>query len=350
VSELFTPQVPGLVAGTDICAGAAAGLTAAQCFNTVTHSNPNVTLAQFQSSIFGNIPACISGQCGTTIGGNPNLKPETATTYSFGFVLTPTFFRGFSVSADYFNITVNQGITVLPLPLILNSCAINADPTTCALINRDPNNGYALFGGLGAGGVIQTEVNASSIKTSGVDVNATYRTSFSDWHMGDWGSLSFNFTGTYVNHLITTFPGETYDCAGLFGLTCGTPTPKWRHQLRVSWTTPWNLTLSAAWRYLSSTALDFNTGQPALQIGVTDPVATDAHIPSFSYFDLSFQYKLRDRYTFRGGVNNVFDRTPPILDSNNFGISAPPFGNGNTYPQVYDPLGRVFFIGLTADF
>jgi outer membrane receptor protein involved in Fe transport len=350
VSELFTPQTPGLVAGSDLCAGPTPNLTAAQCFNTVTHSNPGVTLAQFSSSIYGNIPACISGQCGTTTGGNPNLKPETATTYSFGFVITPTFFRGFSVSADYFNITVNQGITVLPMTLIQQSCAVNADPVTCGLISRDPNDNFALFGGLGAGGVIQTEVNASSIKTSGVDVNATYRTSFSDWHMGDWGSLTFNFTGTYVHNLVTSFPGETYDCAGLYGTTCGTPTPKWRHQLRVSWTTPWNLTLSAAWRYLSPTSLDFNTNQTALQNGFTDINPTDAHIPAFSYFDLSFQYKLRDRYTFRGGVNNVFDRTPPILDSNSFGISAPVFGNANTYPQVFDPLGRVFFLGLTADF
>ena len=266
------------------------------------------------------------------------------------FVATPTFFRGFSVSADYFNITVNQGITVLPLNLILTSCAANNNPVTCALINRDANDNFALFGGLGAGGVIQTEVNASSIKTSGVDVNATYRTNFSDWHMGDWGSLTFNFTGTYVKNLITTFPGETYDCAGLFGTTCGTPTPKWRHQFRISWTSPWNLTLSAAWRYISPTALDFNTNQPALKGSIFDLAPTDQRIPAFSYFDLAFEYKLHDRYTFRGGVNNVFDRTPPLLDTNNFGISAPPFGNANTYPQVFDPLGRVFFIGLTADF
>jgi outer membrane receptor protein involved in Fe transport len=107
--------------------------------------------------------------------------------------------------------------------------------------------------------------------------------------------------------------------------------------------------MSLAWRYLAPTSLDFATSQPALA-GPLDPVSTDLHIPSFSYFDLSFQYKFRDRYTVRGGVNNIFDRTPPILDSNNFGISAPAFGNANTYPQVFDPLGRVLFVGLTADF
>jgi outer membrane receptor protein involved in Fe transport len=350
VNELFTPAAPGLVVGTDLCAGAAPQLPANQCYNTRGNANQGVSLATFTNTIYGQIPQCISGQCGTTTGGNANLKPERATTYSFGFVATPTFFRGFTVSADYFNITVDDGITVgLPLNLILTNCATTGNPVTCALINRDANDGYALFGGLGAGGVIQTSVNASSIKTSGVDVNATYRTSFSDWHMGDWGGLTFNFTGTYVHDLVTSFPGESYDCAGLYGTTCGTPTPKWRHQFRVSWNSPWNLTLSAAWRYISPTNLDINTKQPALE-GTFDPVATDAHIPAFSYFDVSFQYKFHNRYTVRGGVNNIFDRTPPLLDTNNFGISGPPFGNANTYPQVYDPLGRVFFIGLTADF
>ena len=61
-------------------------------------------------------------------------------------------------------------------------------------------------------------------------------------------------------------------------------------------------------------------------------------------------WRLKDHFGVRAGVNNVFDKQPPLLDANSFGISAPPFGNGNTYPQVYDPLGRVFFLGLTADF
>jgi outer membrane receptor protein involved in Fe transport len=350
VAELFAPAVPGLVVGTDPCAGPAPAFTAAQCFNTVVHSNPGVTAAQFASNFYGHITQCISGQCGTILGGNPNLKPETATTFSYGLVITPSFFRGFSVSVDYFNIKVDNGITTLPLNLILNSCALQNNPVTCALINRDPNDKLALFGGLGAGGVIQTNVNASSIRTSGIDVNADYRTSFSDWGMGDWGGLSLSFTGTYVHDLVTSFPGESYNCAGLFGVTCGTPTPKWRHQMRLNWTTPWNLTLSAAWRYISPTNLDLNSSQAPLQNGTFDNLPTDAHIPAFSYFDVSFQYKFRNRYTVRGGVNNIFDRTPPLLDTNNVGISGPAFGNANTYPQVFDPLGRTLFIGMTADF
>jgi hypothetical protein len=44
------------------------------------------------------------------------------------------------------------------------------------------------------------------------------------------------------------------------------------------------------------------------------------------------------------------DKDPPIVDSNNLGVSSPPFGNANTYPVVYDSLGREVFIALSTRF
>ena len=49
-------------------------------------------------------------------------------------------------------------------------------------------------------------------------------------------------------------------------------------------------------------------------------------------------------------MNNIFDRDPPFLDSNNIGVSGPPFGNANTFPQVYDLLGRLIFVGATLKY
>jgi iron complex outermembrane recepter protein len=374
VQELFLPATPGLVGGTDPCASATPGaippsVTAAECANTFQHTFPNLTVQQLTTflqapggptnplnptpgaiPLFGDITQCIAGQCGEVSGGNPDLVPEIATTKSVGFVFTPTFIRGFTLSVDYFNINVDKAIVTLPLQLVFNSCLTDASSASCALITRNPAINYAIFGGNGAGFVNLQEINAGALNTKGIDVNADYRVALSDWHMPDVGSLDFNFTGTWVHNLTTVLPGEQYDCAGLYGTTCGTPTPKWRHQFRVSWNTPWNLTLSANWRYLSPTTLDFNSNQSALQNGFTDTFPSDARIPAFSYFDLAFTYKLKDRYTLRGGINNIFDRTPPLLDQSSFGITAPAFGNGNTFPQVFDPLGRVLFLGLTADF
>jgi outer membrane receptor protein involved in Fe transport len=45
-------------------------------------------------------------------------------------------------------------------------------------------------------------------------------------------------------------------------------------------------------------------------------------------------------------VNNVFDKDPPITGTNCPGVVC----NGNTFPQVYDALGRFVFVGLSADF
>jgi outer membrane receptor protein involved in Fe transport len=353
VQELFDPQVPGLVAGSDPCAGAHPVYTAAQCYNTFTGSAPGVSEATFASTIYGEIPQCVSGQCGSLTGGNPDLTPEIADTYSVGFVFTPTFFKGFTLTADYFNININKAIVSLPLNLVLTGCGLQDLAASCALISRNPNLGYAIFGGstVGSKGNVDAAlVNAGALQTEGIDTEANYRFALPDWGNHTWGSMLFHFEGTYVQRLVTIFPGEEYDCAGYYGTTCGTPTPKWRHQFRVSWNTPWNLGVSANWRYLSPTNLDFDSNQAAFQNGFKDTLATDAHIPSYSYFDLAFTYKIKDRYPFRGGINNIFDRTPPLLDSNSFGISAPPLGNANTYPQVFDPLGRVFYLGVTADF
>lgn len=350
VQELFNPATPGLVSGSDPCAGANPVYSAAQCYNTFKGSAPGVSEATFASTIYGQIPQCVSAQCGDYAGGNSHLSPEISTTKSIGFVFTPTFFKGFNLSLDYFNIDVAKAIISLPLTTILETCAVDANPTSCALINRNPNLGYAIFGDGSSGYVSTNLVNAGALQTRGIDLETNYRLGLPEVMGHEVGRLALHFDGTYVDSYKVTLPNGTYDCAGLYGVTCGTPIAHWRSQMRITWTTPWNLGLSLNWRYIGPSSLDFNTNQPLLQNGSKDIGGPDAHISPYSYIDLAFTYRLKDRYTFRGGINNVFDKTPPLLDANNYGIAAPPFGNGNTFPQVYDPLGRVFFLGVTADF
>ncbi len=131
---------------------------------------------------------------------------------------------------------------------------------------------------------------------------------------------------------------------GKFGTFCqGTTTPlggpqaKFKSSTRLTWTTPWSgLGFSVNWRYIGPVNLD---------TGVT--TLPDSRIPAFNYFDLAVTYRFHDRYNFRAGVNNVFDKDPPIIGQGELpGI----VGSGNTYPQVYDALGRYMFVGLTADF
>ena len=77
---------------------------------------------------------------------------------------------------------------------------------------------------------------------------------------------------------------------------------------------------------------------------------SDNKISSFNYIDVAGNWTVRQGVELHMGVNNVFDKDPPLLDSNSLGVASPPFGNGNTYPQVYDSLGRLLFIGATIKY
>ncbi len=94
--------------------------------------------------------------------------------------------------------------------------------------------------------------------------------------------------------------------------------------------------------------LDTTSSQPALG-GPTAPrgALSDYRLGARSYIDLLATFKLRDNYSFRAGVNNVFDKDPPLS-----GAANCPNGpcNQNIWPQIYDGLGRYFFVGVTADF
>ncbi|HVU19930.1 MAG TPA: TonB-dependent receptor [Rhizomicrobium sp.] len=338
VLESFTPASIGLFGGQDICSkeGAAGDATIiANC------------KAQGVTNAGSGLLNCPAAQCNGQFGGNTTLVPESSDTWSFGAVLTPTFLDGFTATVDYFDIKVNKFISGIDTGTIMQGCyGDNADATSqaffCPLIHR--NNAHQIFGG---GFIDDREQNLLYLKTRGIDFEANYNTDLADWGMSDSGSLSVNMIGTWLDTLttLTTPISPKIDCAGLYGPTCGNPSPTWRHKMRVTWTSPWDFALSLDWRHLSSVKVDAQyTGGNI----VNDTI--DARIPSFDYFDLSANYTLHTGIELRAGVDNLFDKSPPVLDSNVFAVSGPAFGNGNTFPGVYDSLGRTIFIGVTAKY
>jgi iron complex outermembrane recepter protein len=138
-----------------------------------------------------------------------------------------------------------------------------------------------------------------------------------------------------------------YDCAGLYGVSCGTPTPSWRHTARVTWSTPISLDVSLNWRHISGSKFDGNTTNPFLQLPAFLGTGTFNHIAAFDYLDVGFSYNLSEKIQLSAGVNNVLDRNPPTLSSG--GQTSCPTGalNGNTFNGVYDSLGRYMFVGIT---
>ncbi|HEY2750355.1 TonB-dependent receptor domain-containing protein [Phenylobacterium sp.] len=346
VVELFSPQNVVLDGTVDPCAGLSPGDPLVQRCATLFHLTTAQVLALERD------PA---NQYNGQQGGNPNLRPEKADTWTVGGVWQPTFVPGLSLTLDWFDIKVKDYISNIGANTIINGCVDGSNPGFCALVHRDSIGSIRSTQGY----VIDTVLNQGGLHTSGLDFSAAYHTGLDTFGIQNMGSVSANFVGTYLDKLETTIltGSNAIDCAGFYGATCSTlggstnPNPKWRHKLRVTWNTPFEygswfggLGFSAQWRYYESVDLDASSSDPRLSGNVP---ATDAKLGSRSYLDLLATFKVKDNYSFRVGVNNVLDQDPPLTGANN--CPAGPC-NQNVYAQMYDTLGRYFFVGLTADF
>ena len=69
----------------------------------------------------------------------------------------------------------------------------------------------------------------------------------------------------------------------------------------------------------------------------------DSKLSSRSYFDFAVSKDIASRYRLRAGVNNAFDRDPPLTASVGGQVS-----NGDFFGGMYDALGRYMFVGVTA--
>lgn len=349
VLELFSPQNVVLDGTQDPCAGLAAsnplvarcaqafGLTAAQV--VAIEKNP-------------------ANQYNGLTGGNPNLDPEKADTWTLGFVYQPSFLPGFNFSADWFEIKVKDFISGIGADTIINRCINTLDPTFCGLVKRDAAGSLWLSN---QGYVTDTTLNTGALRTKGIDFNVGYRTDLENFGIANGGGLSFNFVGTWLDDLsVQNLPGdEFFNCAGYYGTICSvtgglsSPNPEWRHKARVTWTTPFeygewlkDVTFSLQWRHFNKVKLDAYSKDPQLSNAGLQ-YATDKSLASRDYFDLTASWTMRDNLNFRAGVNNILDKDPPLTGSSNCPTGA---CNGNTWPQMYDAFGRYLFIGLTADF
>ncbi len=334
VVELFTAQGFNLFdAGGDPCGSVARDpeASAEECIAT------GVPASLVGSPILDS-PA---GQYQFLQGGNPDLVPETSDTYSYGVVFQPRWVPGLAITVDYFDISIDDTISTFGSPNSWTACYTNNDAAACDRIVR--NGAGQLW--LGTGHVEDTNINIGSLSTTGYDINIGY----TGLEIGRFGSLSFNMTGTYLVDLITRpAPGidldpgprtrDWYDCTGFYSSVCLTPSPQWRHRFRTSWQTPWDVDLSLTWRhYGDATGLTGpNNEMPENRI--------DRVLEAEDYFDLAANWAITEKAGVTFGINNVLDDNPSLS------ASVGTTGNGNTYPQTYDALGRYVFVRATLDF
>jgi len=356
VVELYNGSLVGLIQlGDDPCSSpdgvTAAAATLEQCLNTVPAAEQAAFTARYGNGSTTNfIPDAILGQLSQLTGGNPDLKNETATSYTVGFNITPSALPGFTASLDYYQIQIDDVVGVIAANVALNTCLDTGDPTYCALIVRQHTTGGLTGNNIDGGGyIVQQNLNIARAEISGVDVQTQY-----NWHLpGDAGSLLFGLNGAYLISTETTpLPGaHTYDCAGLYGSTCQTVNPRWRHYFRTTWATPWNFDLALTWRFIDRVKLDNNDSDPTLQgaehhTSAGEPLykAFGAEFPTFSYFDLAGTWNATDDIQVRLGINNILDKDPPLGT-----VEVVGGGAANTY-STYDAMGRQVFMSVSAKF
>ncbi len=323
-----------------------------------TPGNPNQAKVQQLCATQSGLPlstysSTFGAPCGFCIAldnqtGNPNLKSESAKTWTIGVVLrspvSNPWMDNLTLSVDYYNIKVDDAIGVLTSGAILDQCynRYGTNPT------YDPTNFYcSLIVRNKAIGIVDTVQalyeNLPGVRTSGVDAQFDWRAQLEDLHLHAPGTVSLNVSANYLAHFETSKAPNTpfVDYAGTSGDTAfsgGLLDPQFRWKVTTTFgyaIGPYSANLR--WRHLPS---------------IRSSTSTTA-IPTTAYdqIDVSARWAVTHTYEIRAGIDNLLDVEPPITGAS----PASPFANassgaGTTYTSVYDILGRRFFVGLKARF
>ena len=354
ISELFSPVSTGLTnLGTDPCAGAGPAGNANLAAVCQAQGAPAFTI--------GAIPAPVAGQVNITVGGNLNVGPETADTYTIGGVFQPEAIPGLTMSIDYYNIKVTGAITVPTPGDIVNLCfgnitAASATDPNCTSIGRnpadgglsgDPSNTPGLFGALS---------NLGRLETDGIDLIVGYKRDLG------FAELSWGFNGNWTNSskFQATPTSLNRECVGFYSPNCASIQPEFSFTNRFTLGFE-SVDVSLLWRYID--AVQYEPQQQAddeaaaIAQGCTDPTGADPDgclvepafrsIKSAHYFDLSARWQVMDHLQLTFNVQNLFDKQPPIVGND---LGSTTFNSGNTYPSTYDSLGRRYGVSAKITF
>ena len=317
LAELYQGIGQGLVdldydpCGIDPDTGAAPIATQEQCLNTGLPAN-----------LYGTDLKSPADQYNIQTGGNPNVAPEESESMTIGVVLNPM--DGLTLTVDYFDITVEDGIGTVSPKTALDKCIETGAAAFCNLINRNPVNGSLWL----TGGYISAQItNISEEQTSGIDVIFDYSVDT------NWGPLVVSGVTTLLDSYdITELPGEAaIGCSGNWGGSCGkNPMPEVMGSYTVGLTTEFDTDVILGVRYLGETD-DLN--------------ANDIDFDAYTYLDATAIYSVNDNMSVTLGVSNLLDKEPGYTSDAG---TAP--GNGNTFPGYFDAFGRHIHLSINYSY
>jgi outer membrane receptor protein involved in Fe transport len=356
VSTVFRAPTIGDVFGAPI--SSAPLLTSDPC-DHATSPNPacvgvplNGTFVNSDVAAHQQIQALTSG---SAYAGFP-LGPESGKSFDFGAVYSPHFVPGLSVSADIWRIYLNNVIAGVGAQTVLNLCYAGVS-AYCPMITRFQSGSQQgqIFQ------ILQPTANLGRLDVKGVDMAANYKLpAFA------FGQFNVGVQATYMKQFkIQTAPGQpgnnALNAVGMMGST-GSPLqsscpfsagaicffPRIRAQGTLGWQLgPWD----AQWTMMYSSK--FKVGSQDISQGQTAVPAFTPTGPAgpyilkygqYVYNNVTVGYNIQPINTrIDVGVDNVFDKQPPMLYANNS-------QNANTDPNDFDVIGRYYWARLTVKF
>jgi outer membrane receptor protein involved in Fe transport len=266
--------------------------------------------------------------------GNPNLRPETADTWTAGLIVQPRFLPGFTASFDYFDIRIKDGIGQVYSQTIVNRC-FDGLKEYCAAFTRTPGATPELTVNL-------SPFNFARAHAKAFDVSATYRTPLDAIAAKLPGDLALRASAThYIKNYVDNGIDAPTDNAG----ANGGGMPGWIYRLAATYENE-GFTATVVARGVSAGVLD----NSYVVCSSNCPASTTAHptinanrVAGAVYADLNLTRRIRLASTPAEiflNVTNLFDRAPAIVAA----------GGLSTNPTYYDYLGRLLRLGMRLEF
>jgi len=282
-------------------------------------------------------------QLSAFLGGNPDLVPEEGSVFTIGAVYEPDWLPGFSTTVDAWKVHLDDTIGTFGTFTILQQCfrSTLASPSPfCALFSRDPGTGDPIR-------LFDASANVGKTDTKGIDIGFRYKTET------PWGRIRASLDTTYVAQydVTTIFNGEVTARQHNAGTYLGSANggqgnySRWRGIGVLAW----NLgNWEAQWtsRYVHGFKIGSETRSDVPCADRVLPPGSDGCLLTFgaqTYHNLEVGYKLPWNMHVRLGVDNLFDKQPPIMYQNNT-------ADGNTDPQTFDTVGRYYWANVTVNF
>ena len=250
----------------------------------------------------------------TDVGGNPDLKPEDAKTFTIGAVFEPGIVPGLALTIDYFDIDIDNAINQTGGSAKLDIC-YTSQGLSHPFCGPSHHTRNSLTGDLDF--LSAQSANTGNEVMSGIDVGATY--SF------DIGTVQqqVSFKTTYLQEYeIVAFDGDTPLIRDGGVGCCVGGYPEWR--ANGSWTASkekWSATYNMQ---MIGEATDWNGA----------PGAIGTEIDAVFYHNLQGSYQMSNNVELRLGIDNVLDEDAPYVRS---------WSDGNTDTMTYSLFGRFVY-------